>query len=738
MKNCVVVLGSGGREYAIIKRLKEDSIKLNKDINIICVSTNKNDMLKDYCNMVTLSNNLNDSLYSIIYDNSVFLAIIGSEDFLIKGVGDFFEKNNIPCIGPNLICSRLETSKFFCRTYIENICKLQKYNPKFDVFYNSNNLVKNLDRVNKIYKEYVIKKDGLNRGKGVFVENHDFERNENSISKLNLDNSILVVEEKFIGKEFSLMSIVDTKNNIVHFPPIMDYKRLENDNKGCNTGGMGCVIDSNNTLPFLNDEDISIAKNINSIIIEKMGNYRGILYGSFMKTKDGIKIIEFNCRFGDPECILAINMIEDNFYNICMNFVDGNLTNINFSKKAQICVYVVPKSYCKKMNDSYKYDLYFNEKDNLDIIYSNIESSNGHIYSLKSRCFALKNSDESLYNCFQTIYNQLNNIHGNIHYRTDIGAEFLSVYETCGVSISQASKSLEEIKSNIISTYNKNVVSNFGSFGGEYKLNDNILVCSIDGVGTKTLFAQKYKGNKGYVNLGKDIVSHSINDILVQGAYPLFFLDYYGCNNLKIDELTNFIYGISCYCKQFGNIPIMGGETAEMYKVYKNNCTDLIGCIIGLKEQQFQLNSICSGDLIINLPSNGPHTNGFSLINNIEDIDNDMVDILLTPHKCYLNEVNDFIDIFGFEKLHCMCHITGGGLYENLNRVVKDKSYKIDINFDNLPNWSKYLKNKCNIDNDELLKVFNCGFGFILIADKCILDSLYKYKYEYEIVGKIL
>ena len=131
----------------------------------------------------------------------------------------------------------------------------------------------------------------------------------------------------------------------------------------------------------------------------------------------------------------------------------------------------------------------------------------------------------------------LKNINGNLFYRKDICKKYLSNYEFYGVSIEESKDSLSMIKENILSTYNSNVISNFGSFGGEIRINNNVLVASIDGVGTKVVFAKKFSGEKGFINLGKDIVNHSINDLLVQGAYSFIFLDYYGTNCLNKKNL---------------------------------------------------------------------------------------------------------------------------------------------------------------------------------------------------------
>ena len=739
----IIVVGSGGREYSIIKKLHQDC---KHKINIICLETNKNDAILDICDLVITvdNNNLSEIVEHIVinpkYQNIRF-AIVGPENFLKYGVANIFKSYNISCIGPTECLSRLETSKSFCRNFLNKYSDLSCFSPNFKV-------VTNLDSLetiaNSFKQEIVIKRDGLCRGKGVYVENSDFIRE--NINKLHFDKSeSLVIEEKLYGDEYSLMSFVDTNGNMAHFPPIKDYKRLYDGNMGCNTGGMGCIIDSNNTLPYLTENDIKLSRDINERVIKHINNeikgerYVGVLYGSFMKTKDGnIKIIEYNCRFGDPECILALNQLQTNFYDICIDIIDGNLKyDLDFSNKAAICVYVVPKLYCinQRLN---KYDIYFDKAFNKNnLIYSNIEIDNGHIYSLGSRCFAICKSNTSLYECFHSIYSELSKVYGYLHYRCDIGAEYMSNYEQSGVSIDLADNSLNKVKNLILSTYNKNITSEYGSFGGEIKIDNTILVASIDGVGTKTAFARKVYGAECFKNLGKDIVAHSINDILVQGATPLCFLDYFGTNTLKQNEFINFISGVSDYCKKYGNISILGGETAEMPLIYNTDMTDLVGCILGIKNTNFFKHPIQSGDIILNISSNGPHTNGFTLINKIFENyeNNELIETLLTPHRCYLNEVNEFIDKFGYDNIHGMCHITGGGVHGNLKRVIKDCEYQL---FDTiLPDWCEDIMKIGKIDINEMLKVFNCGYGFIIITNSNILKKINTLGYKIDHIGNI-
>ena len=411
---------------------------------------------------------------------------------------------------------------------------------------------------------------------------------------------------------------------------------------------------------------------------------------------------------------------------MCIEIINNNLhSELVFSQKAMMCVYVVPKGYPN--SSEFGFDLYFN--DNLDknkIIFGSVDKINNHYLTKSSRTLLLTETCSTLKNCFSKIYNNINYIYGNIYYRDDIGSKFLTNYEMCGVSIENGNKAVKSIKTLITKTYNKNITSNYGSFGGELNFENNILVASIDGVGTKSILAEKYYGKEAYINLGKDLVNHSINDILVQGAYPLFFLDYFGCNCLDETILYNFIKGVSEICVN-ENIVLLGGETAELGSIYTSNNNDCVGCIVGYKDTNYFKNIIQKGDIILGFDSHSPHTNGYSLIRKILSdceknniiVPQDIIDALLIPHKTYINEIKYIVENYGYDVIHNMAHITGGGLVENIKRVTQ---YDINIDYNiiktNMPLWCTFLMEKGKVDFEEMLNVFNCGVGYVIIVSK--------------------
>ncbi len=737
MTQHILIIGSGMRESVIIKKLLDDSSRhFNKNkkkrLKITCIGNNKNPFIVENCDMFLISNFDTKSFIDIIKNiDKVDFAIVGPEAPLELGFADILEYQNIPCIGPMKRYAEIETSKIKAREFIQKY-GMEQYSPKYSIL-DSNNTKNEISEVIQKYNNIVIKKDGLCGGKGVKVQGIDFDDKkylEKELVYLNRGEKLLI-EDKLEGQEFSLMTITDGFGHIDHFPPIQDNKRLNNNDTGPNTGGMGCVIDVNNTLPFLNEQDISDAQNINKLIIDNLNKegkkmntligYRGILYGSYIKSPDGkIYIIEFNARFGDPECYIALELLKTNFYLLCNELIIGNLsTKMIFDKRAMIGVYMVPKKYPQATKD--KFDIYIDDSIKNDIIYGQVDKYNDHLYSMSSRTLIYGMKGDSLYECYKNVYNNIKLIKGNLFYRTDIGAKFLSDYERSGVSINKGNDALQEIKQYIKNTYTEDVLGKFGDFGGQFKLGQYNLVSSIDGVGTKSILAAKIYGDKGFINLGKDIVNHSVNDILVQGAYPLFFLDYFGTSHLNLGEISNFIKGVSEACIENGHFPLIGGETAEMPSIYIENKTDLVGCIIGLKDDKFFKNTeIVEGDILIGIESVSPHTNGYSLINKIIDEtqnpDNEILETLLKPHKSYLSEVNEFVDKYGYDSIKGMCHVTGGGMDENLKRIIPNK---FKINYENdiidLPEWCKYISEHGNIPIEEMKKVYNCGIGFILI-----------------------
>lgn len=315
-----------------------------------------------------------------------------------------------------------------------------------------------------------------------------------------------------------------------------------------------------------------------------------------------------------------------------------------------------------------------------------------------------------------------------------------SDYASAGVSIDAGNRAVELMKDSVKATYNESVLAGIGSFGGLFdasalkQMNTPVLVASTDGVGTKVKLATSIGRYRG---IGHDIVNHCINDILVQGARPLFFMDYFATSKLNPEQTAEVVTGIAGACKESG-IALLGGETAEMPDVYRDGEFDVAGTIIGIVEKDRLLPrpNLLAGDLILGLPSNGPHTNGYSLIRKVfegadlesihPELDCSLADALLAPHRSYFNALNPHLD-----KVKALAHLTGGGFIENIPRVLPENlSAVIHLNAWQVPPLWKLIQEQGNISTEEMHRVFNMGIGMVAIVDKSIVSDFQSFVSE--------
>lgn len=296
-------------------------------------------------------------------------------------------------------------------------------------------------------------------------------------------------------------------------------------------------------------------------------------------------------------------------------------------------------------------------------------------------------------------------------------------YKDSGVNVQEGQNFISDIKNKLSSTSNKFSIGTIGGFSGyidppkNYK--DPLYALACDGVGTKLRIASLLKK---YDSLGIDLVAMCVNDLIVSGAKPLAFLDYYGVSKLDRSIGKEIISGIISGCEMSG-CDLVGGETAEMPNHYTDGNFDLVGFAMGVNERDGIIDgsTIAKNNCIIGLKSNGLHSNGFSLVNNIINANNlkndiDFLEQLLAPTKIYVNEVLDLLSKY---KINGMAHITGGGLEENLSRAVPENlSIVIDKNYWENPEIFQKIQKLGNIQTEEMLSVFNCGVGYCLIVDE--------------------
>ncbi len=309
----------------------------------------------------------------------------------------------------------------------------------------------------------------------------------------------------------------------------------------------------------------------------------------------------------------------------------------------------------------------------------------------------------------------------------------MSAYREAGVDIDAQEKALRGIGKLVRSTYTRGVLSGAGAFGGLFRpdlagVEEPVLVASADGVGTKLTVA-KMAGD--YSTVGRDLVNHCVNDILVQGATPLFFLDYVGAGVLEPGAVADLVRGLVAGCRENG-CALLGGETAEMPGFYQPGDYELVGFIVGLVDRGALLDGsrVRPGDLLLGLPSAGLHTNGYSLArrvffdrlalgidDRVPDLEGRVTvrDVLLAPHPSYLAALRPLL---GHPALHAMAHVTGGGLTDNLPRVLPEKTQAlIRVGSWHVPELFSVIQEHGEVDTEEMFRVFNMGIGMVLVVD---------------------
>ena len=423
MAKKILVIGSGAREHAIVRALDRSP----QEKEIYCLASNMNPGIAELCDEILIGN-FNDPDFVVSYakETGTTLAIIGPENPLANGVADALWEAGVKVVGPKKDLAQLETSKAFTRDL------LNEYDipggPKYQTF---NSMGGVAEFLNELGENYVVKYDGLAGGKGVKVSGEHLHSHGEALAyckELVDKNGEFVIEGKFIGEEFSLMSFCDG-DTLKHMPAVQDHKRAYEGDTGPNTGGMGTYSDANHSLPFISDDEISQAHEINiktaKAVNDKFGEgYKGILYGGFMATTNGVKLIEYNARFGDPEAMNVLSLLESDFIEICNGIAGGTLDKIDvqFSKKATVCKYAVPEGYPNNPVKGEPIDISgISNPDGL--FYASVDFKGTNLVESGSRTIAVVGIADTISEAEKIAEKEVSSIAGPLFHRTDIGTD---------------------------------------------------------------------------------------------------------------------------------------------------------------------------------------------------------------------------------------------------------------------------------------------------------------------------
>lgn len=422
----ILIIGSGAREHAIAAALHRST----PQPHIFCCGTTINPGIKQMC-FNYWAGDITDinAMTHIALEWQIGLAIIGPEAPLEKGLADALWQHAIPTIGPRKQLAEIETSKRFARDL------MQKYDiagsPKYKNFTDLSGVEVFLNELGE--GNYVVKANGLMSGKGVKVAGdhlHSIKEALTFCQELIAKKQSFIIEEKLIGQEFSLMCFCDGEH-VVPMPIVQDHKRAFVDDKGPNTGGMGSYSDADHSLPFLETEDMATALNINEAVInalmqETQEKYIGILYGSFIATAKGVYVIEFNARFGDPEALNVLTILESDFVAICQSMVTGNLTQdqVKFAQHATVCKYAVPNGYPDEPVKDVVIDI-MAVKNKSNLYLAAVDAVDGKILATGSRAAAYVGVSDTISMAEEIAEKEVRAIDGPLFHREDIGTDRL-------------------------------------------------------------------------------------------------------------------------------------------------------------------------------------------------------------------------------------------------------------------------------------------------------------------------
>jgi phosphoribosylamine--glycine ligase len=421
----ILLIGNGAREHVIAETLK----KSRHGVEIYAVGKSKNPgifaLTKDYL-LADVSDKIAIADFALKIRPD--FAILGPEAPIAAGIADLLLGLGIPSASPLLTVGRLESSKSFTRDL------LKKYsipgNPKFKVFYNEEGLAEFFDELGE---DFVVKADGLKGGKGVKVSGDHLNGIAEGLAYAReclSEGGRVVVEEKLIGQEFSLMSFCDGVHT-TDMVPVQDHKRAYEGDKGPNTGGMGSYSCEDHSMPFLKPSDLAeaseITKKVAKALFDETGVYfKGIMYGGFIAVKSGVRLIEYNARFGDPEVMNVLPIMKTDFVDICEAIINGTLDKlaIEFEKKATVCKYLVPNGYPDKPVAGQKIEV-GEIPEGVRAYYASVDQKEDGLYLSGSRAIAFVGIADTLEAAEKLAESAVGKVTGPVFYRKDIGTKAL-------------------------------------------------------------------------------------------------------------------------------------------------------------------------------------------------------------------------------------------------------------------------------------------------------------------------
>ncbi|XP_056446555.1 trifunctional purine biosynthetic protein adenosine-3-like [Gadus chalcogrammus] len=739
MAECVLVIGGGGREHALAWKLAQSPHV--KQVLVAPGNAGTADCGKIRNSEVSVTNHA--ILAQFCKDHNVGLVVVGPEVPLAAGMVDDLTAAGVACFGPSARAAQLEASKSFSKAFMDRHgIPTARWGSFTDP-----QLACDYIRTAS-FPALVVKASGLAAGKGVIVAANQDEacmavKDIMKEKAFGSAGETVVVEELLEGEEVSCLCFSDG-SSVAPMPPAQDHKRLQDGDLGPNTGGMGAYCPT----PQVSQELLEqikvkvLQKTIDGMKAEG-APYIGVLYAGLMLTKDGLRVLEFNCRFGDPECQVLMPLLKGDLYEVLLHTLDGTLAShapVWHQESSAVTVVMASAGYPGTYEKGVQITgLSQVEAMDVQVFHAGTALKAGGVTSSGGRVLTVTAVRPSLETALQAANQGVAAVvFPGAVYRRDIGHHAIAylgqrrglTYKDSGVDIAAGNRLVDMIKPLAKATARAGCNAELGGFAGVFDLKaagfvDPILVSGTDGVGTKLKVAQACGKHD---TLGQDLVAMCVNDVLAQGAEPLFFLDYFSCGTLDVGVASSVIGGVAAACRLAG-CALLGGETAEMPGTYGPGEYDLAGFCVGAAERASllpRLADIAAGDVLLGVASSGVHSNGFSLVRQVMGRaglgygasapfgEPGRTLGLLTPTKIYSRLL---LPILRSGAVKAYAHITGGGLLENIPRVLPNElAVDLDASRWSIPPVFSWLQEAGDISDEEMARTFNCGLGAVLVV----------------------
>uniref|UniRef100_A0A8C6AJ02 Trifunctional purine biosynthetic protein adenosine-3 n=1 Tax=Monodon monoceros TaxID=40151 RepID=A0A8C6AJ02_MONMO len=721
----VLVIGNGGREHTLAWKLAQS----NHVKQVLVTPGNAGTACSEKISNTDISISDHTALAQFCKDEKIEFVVVGPEAPLAAGIVGSLTSAGVRCFGPTAEAAQLESSKRFAKEFMDRHGIPTAQWRAFTKAEEACCFIMSAD-----FPALVVKASGLAAGKGVVVAKSKEEACK-AVQEIMQDKAFgeagetTVIEELLEGEEVSVSKdlLLKIKNTILQ-----------------------------KTVDGMQQEGVP---------------YTGILYAGIMLTKDGPKVLEFNCRFGDPECQVILPLLKSDLYEVIQSTLDGLLCTslpVWLDNRTAVTVVMASKGYPGDYTKGVEITGFPEAQAlGLEVFQAGTALKDGKVVTNGGRVLTVTAIRENLISALEEAKKGLAAIkfEGAI-YRKDIGYRAIAflqqprglTYKDSGVDIAAGNMLVKKIKPLAKATSRPGCDVDLGGFAGLFDLkaagfNDPLLACGTDGVGTKLKIAQQCHKHE---TIGQDLVAMCVNDILAQGAEPLFFLDYFSCGKLDPSTTEAVVAGIAKACKKAG-CALLGGETAEMPDMYPPGEYDLAGFAVGAVERDQKLphlERITEGDAVIGIASSGLHSNGFSLVRKIVAKSSlqysspapdgcggqALGDLLLTPTRIYSHSL---LPVLRSGHVKAFAHITGGGLLENIPRVLPQKfGVDLDAQTWRIPRIFSWLQQEGHLSEEEMARTFNCGIGATLVVSKDltqqILQDIQQHKEEAWAIGRVV